>query len=92
MSLGPSAHVDTFSRDNLPPVEQWPDLVVKGFEYPERIMVRSINEIGHVMGMQTIAEFVENRDILDVLREIGVDYAQGYEIGRPLPITEFALL
>ena len=55
-------------------------------------MVRSINEIGHVMGMQTIAEFVENRDILDVLREIGVDYAQGYEIGRPLPITEFALL
>lgn len=39
MSLGPSAHVDTFSRDNLPPVEQWPDLVVKGFEYPERINV-----------------------------------------------------
>jgi len=54
-------------------------------------MVRSINEIGHVMGKKTIAEFVEDRNILDVLRTMGVDYAQGYEIGRPHPITEFAL-
>ncbi len=51
-------------------------------------MVRSINEIGHVMGKQTIAEFVENDDILEKLREIGVDYAQGYGIGRPRPIEE----
>ena len=51
-------------------------------------MVRSINEIGHVMGKQTIAEFVENEDILEKLREIGVDYAQGYGIGRPRPIEE----
>ena len=34
-ALGPSAHVDTFSRDNLPPREQWPDLLLDGFDYPE---------------------------------------------------------
>jgi diguanylate cyclase (GGDEF)-like protein/PAS domain S-box-containing protein len=51
-------------------------------------MVRSINEIGQVMGKQTIAEFVESEAILDKLREIGVDYAQGYGIKRPRPIEE----
>lgn len=35
--LGPSAHVDTFTRDNLPPMDQWPDLLLEGFEYPERL-------------------------------------------------------
>jgi diguanylate cyclase (GGDEF)-like protein/PAS domain S-box-containing protein len=52
-------------------------------------MVRSINEIGHVMGKKTIAEFVENDTILERLKELGVDYAQGYGIGRPQPIEEF---
>lgn len=52
-------------------------------------MVRSINEIGHVMGKKTIAEFVEDRGVLDVLRTVGVDYAQGFEIGRPTPLGEF---
>ncbi|MCA3601256.1 MAG: AMP-binding protein [Methylobacterium sp.] len=33
--LGPSGHVDTFARDNLPPFEQWPDIRLDGFEYPE---------------------------------------------------------
>jgi diguanylate cyclase (GGDEF)-like protein len=51
-------------------------------------MVKSINDIGHVMGMATIAEFVENDDILDALAAMGVDYAQGYGIGRPAPIDE----
>lgn len=46
-------------------------------------MTRSINEIGHVMGMQTIAEFVEGSEILQLLKEIGVDYAQGYHIAKP---------
>ncbi|MFT5134866.1 MAG: EAL domain-containing protein (putative c-di-GMP-specific phosphodiesterase class I), partial [Gammaproteobacteria bacterium] len=46
----------------------------------DRAMVKSINEIGHVMGMQTIAEFVENDEIKGMLREIGVNYAQGYVI------------
>jgi diguanylate cyclase (GGDEF)-like protein len=47
------------------------------------LVVRSINELAHVMGRQTIAEFVENEDILRRLAEIGVDYAQGYGIERP---------
>ncbi len=51
-------------------------------------MVRSINEIGQVMGKQTIAEFVENEAILEKLREIGVDYAQGYGISRPEPLEK----
>ncbi|MDH3452127.1 MAG: EAL domain-containing protein [Gammaproteobacteria bacterium] len=51
-------------------------------------MVKSINEIGHVMKKQTIAEFVENDEIIAKLREIGVDYAQGYGIAPPRPIDE----
>ncbi len=37
--LGPSAHIDTFTRDNLPPLDQWPDFLLNGFDYPERINV-----------------------------------------------------
>ncbi len=51
-------------------------------------MVKSINEIGQVMGMQTIAEFVENDEIMQKLKLIGVNYAQGYGIGKPLPFDE----
>ncbi|MFB3103693.1 MAG: putative bifunctional diguanylate cyclase/phosphodiesterase, partial [Pseudomonadales bacterium] len=54
-------------------------------------VVKSINEIGHVMGKKTIAEGVENDDILKLVREIGVDYGQGYGIEKPRPITEFKL-
>jgi EAL domain-containing protein (putative c-di-GMP-specific phosphodiesterase class I) len=49
----------------------------------DRELVRSINEIGHVMGKRTIAEFVESGEILAALGEIGVDYAQGFELGKP---------
>lgn len=35
--LGPSAHVDSFARDNLPPLEEWPDLLLDGFDYPEKL-------------------------------------------------------
>jgi EAL domain-containing protein (putative c-di-GMP-specific phosphodiesterase class I) len=48
-------------------------------------MVKSIHELGRVMGKQTIAECVENSAVLEKLKEIGVDYAQGYHIGRPRP-------
>ncbi len=54
----------------------------------DRAMVTSINDIGHVMGKQTIAEFVENKAILNILAEIKVDFAQGYYLGRPAPITD----
>jgi len=49
-------------------------------------MVRSINEIGRVMGKHTVAEFVEDEAVLAKLREAGVDYAQGYGVGPPEPI------
>lgn len=49
-------------------------------------MVEAINRIGHVMGIQTIAEFVEDEVILEKLRTLGVNYAQGYWIGRPAPL------
>jgi len=55
-------------------------------------LVRSINEIGHVMGKQTIAEFVETAEILDELIKIGVDYAQGYHLGKPKPLSELDVL
>ena len=51
-------------------------------------MVKSINEIGHVMGKRTVAEFVDSEAILSSLRVIGVDYAQGYAVGEPCPIDE----
>ena len=37
MTLRPSGHVDTFARDNLPPEENWPDLLLDGFDYPDRL-------------------------------------------------------
>ena len=49
----------------------------------DRAMVESINNIGHVMGLQTIAEFAENGAIINILKEIGVDYAQGYGVAMP---------
>ena len=49
----------------------------------DRAMVESINNIGHVMGLQTVAEFAENDAIINMLKEIGVDYAQGYGVAMP---------
>jgi diguanylate cyclase (GGDEF)-like protein/PAS domain S-box-containing protein len=54
----------------------------------DHAMVKYINEIGHVMGIQTIAEFVENDEIKGMLREMNVDYAQGYGIHKPQPLDE----
>ncbi len=51
-------------------------------------IVRSINEIGHELGMNTVAEFVENTEIMQVLEEIGVDYVQGFGIERPQPLLK----
>jgi diguanylate cyclase (GGDEF)-like protein/PAS domain S-box-containing protein len=50
-------------------------------------MVESINHIGQVMGLKTIAEFVENDATLAALRKLGVNYAQGYGIGKPQPLS-----
>jgi EAL domain-containing protein (putative c-di-GMP-specific phosphodiesterase class I) len=51
-------------------------------------MVRSIKDIGHVMGKKIIAESVENHAVLAKLREIGIDYAQGFAVGEPRPLEE----
>jgi diguanylate cyclase (GGDEF)-like protein/PAS domain S-box-containing protein len=51
-------------------------------------MIRSINEIGKIMGKKTIAEFVENKKILKQLELIGIDYAQGYYISKPVALSE----
>ena len=54
-------------------------------------MVSAINRIGHVMGKRTVAECVEQTSVLEKLREIGVDYAQGFALGLPVPIDELLL-
>ncbi|NJN22253.1 MAG: EAL domain-containing protein [Leptolyngbya sp. RL_3_1] len=53
-----------------------------------RAIIESINHIGHVMGLRTIAESVETPELRQILNRIGVDYVQGYAIGHPAPITE----
>ena len=53
----------------------------------DREMVRSINEIGHLTGKRTIAEFAENEEIITMLRGMGVDYAQGYGVSEPKRVT-----
>ena len=49
----------------------------------DHAMVASIHQIGSVMGLKTIAEFVENEEICNELKAMGVDYGQGYAIGKP---------
>ena len=51
-----------------------------------RAMVQAINQIAQVMGKRTVAEFVENAAIMNVVRGLGVDFAQGYGIHRPAPL------
>lgn len=53
-----------------------------------KTMVQSINQVGHTMKLSIIAEYVENQQIVEILREMGVDYGQGYEIAKPRPIEE----
>lgn len=64
------------------------DMVNDNVDYA---MVEAINRVGHVMGLQTIAEFVENDAILEKLRELGVDYAQGYGVHKPEPFVREAV-
>jgi diguanylate cyclase (GGDEF)-like protein len=53
-------------------------------------MVDAINNIGHVMGLKTIAEYAENQAIVDLLTALGVDYAQGYGVGYPEPLLQIS--
>jgi diguanylate cyclase (GGDEF)-like protein/PAS domain S-box-containing protein len=51
----------------------------------DRAMVEAINSVGHITGKQTIAEFVDGERVIALLREIGVDFAQGYGVAKPKP-------
>ncbi len=52
-------------------------------------IVKSINGIGHAMNMSIIAEYVENEKVFSSLKSLGVDFAQGYGIGKPMPLEKF---
>ena len=52
-------------------------------------VIRSITDIAHVLDKQTVAEHTENGTILSALRELGVDFAQGYGIHRPEPLDRY---
>jgi EAL domain-containing protein (putative c-di-GMP-specific phosphodiesterase class I) len=52
----------------------------------DQAMVRCIHEVAHALGWQTIAEFVDRAEVLEVLRRIGIDHAQGYLLHQPVPL------
>jgi len=52
-----------------------------------RIFVESIHNISKIMGIKTTAEYVENEEILNCIKAIGIDYAQGFHISKPAPVT-----
>jgi EAL domain-containing protein (putative c-di-GMP-specific phosphodiesterase class I) len=54
----------------------------------DHAVVAAINQVGHIMGIHTIAEYVESQTVLEQLRELGVDSAQGYALGYPRPLQE----
>ena len=51
-------------------------------------MVRSVSQVGHLMGVKVIAEYVENDQVIQIVRDIGVDYGQGYGISKPIPLED----
>ncbi|MEA3411995.1 MAG: EAL domain-containing protein [Pseudomonadota bacterium] len=55
----------------------------------DRSMVEAINKVGHSLEICTIAEFVEDAETLEMLGAMGVDFAQGYFIGLPAPVSEY---
>jgi EAL domain-containing protein (putative c-di-GMP-specific phosphodiesterase class I) len=52
----------------------------------DEAMVAAINEVGHTLGIATIAEHAHNGAVVDRLRHLGVDYAQGYAFAAPMPL------
>lgn len=54
-------------------------------------IVKSMNEIAHSLGLATIAEYVESAEIREVLKTIGVDFAQGYGVHKPMPLSELVV-
>ena len=52
------------------------------------MIVKAIVEIAKGFGKQTVAEFVDREPVYDILKEYGVDYIQGYWLGKPRPFSE----
>jgi diguanylate cyclase (GGDEF)-like protein/PAS domain S-box-containing protein len=55
-------------------------------------LVRAMNEVGHAMGMVTVAEYVESEEVADLLRSMGIDYGQGYGLAVPVPLADLEAL
>jgi diguanylate cyclase (GGDEF)-like protein len=53
-----------------------------------QLAVQSINQLAHYLGLQTVAEYVETEEVAQLLRKIGIDYAQGYSYGKPQPLRQ----
>lgn len=56
----------------------------------DRAMAETINRVGHIMGLQTVGEFAESPQVIETLRALGVDFAQGYGVQRPQPLPSRA--
>lgn len=54
-----------------------------------RAIVSAFNQLSHELGMQTVAEFVEDTETENMLRELGIDFAQGYGVGAPQKVTSW---
>ena len=52
----------------------------------DQVLVRGMVEVARGLGIRTVAEFVEDQATLELVREYGVDYAQGFHVGRPRPV------
>ena len=55
-----------------------------------RAIVSAFNQLSHEMGMQSVAEFVEDKETETILRDMGIDYVQGYGVGEPRPVEDWA--
>ncbi|MGD2119756.1 MAG: EAL domain-containing protein [Chromatiales bacterium] len=55
----------------------------------DRAMVQAINTVGHSMQLETIAEYAESHEIVELLKTLGIDFIQGYAIGKPRPLAEY---
>ena len=56
-----------------------------------RALVKSVSEVAKILKVKTVAEFVENEEILRVLGELDIDYAQGYLFGKPMELVDISL-
>jgi EAL domain-containing protein (putative c-di-GMP-specific phosphodiesterase class I) len=54
-------------------------------------MVSAIHQMAKALGIETVAEGIEDRITLNVLKDLGIDFAQGFQVGRPEPLERFAV-